>query len=103
MKLKFKHQSFQRDAARAVTDIFVGQRYSDGFAYRYDRGRTDSRQTTFDYDITAFRNEPIMLDKDSLVQNIREIQMSQDLEPITNIVGEGLNFTIEMETGTGKT
>ena len=103
MKLKFKHQSFQRDATRAVTDIFVGQRYSDGFAYRYDRGRTDSRQTTFDYDITAFRNEPIMLDKDSLVQNIREIQMSQDLEPITNIVGEGLNFTIEMETGTGKT
>ena len=47
MKLKFKHQSFQRDAARAVTDIFVGQRYSDGFAYRYDRGRTDSQQNVF--------------------------------------------------------
>lgn len=103
MKLKFKHQSFQRDAARAVTDIFVGQRYSDGFAYRYDRGRTDSQQTSFNSDITAFRNEPIMLDKESLVQNIREIQINQDLEPITNIVGDGLNFTIEMETGTGKT
>lgn len=103
MKLKFKHQSFQRDAARAVTDIFVGQRYSDGFAYRYDRGRADSQQTSFNSDITAFRNEPIMLDKESLVQNIREIQMNQDLEPITNIVGDGLNFTIEMETGTGKT
>lgn len=103
MKLKFKHQSFQRDAARAVTDIFVGQRYSDGFAYRYDRGITDSQQSSFNQDITAFRNEPIMLDKDSLVQNIREIQMNQDLEPINNIVGDGLNFTIEMETGTGKT
>ena len=103
MKLKFKHQSFQRDAARAVTDIFVGQRYSDGFAYRYDRGRSDSQQTSFNSDITALRNEPIMLDKESLVQNIREIQMNQDLEPITNIVGDGLNFTIEMETGTGKT
>lgn len=103
MKLKFKHQLFQRDAARAVTDIFVGQRYSDGFAYRYDRGRTNSQQTSFVSDITAFRNEPIMLDKESLVQNIREIQMNQDLEPITNIVGDGLNFTIEMETGTGKT
>ena len=103
MKLKFKHQSFQRDAARAVADIFIGQRYSDGFAYRYDRGRADSRQLQAFDNITALRNEPIMLDKDSLVQNIREIQMSQDLEPITNIVGEGLNFTIEMETGTGKT
>lgn len=103
MKLKFKHQSFQRDAARAVTDIFIGQRYSDGFAYRHDVGSTDSKQGVLNLDITAFRNEPIMLDRESLIQNIREIQMSQDLEPITNIVGEGLNFTIEMETGTGKT
>ena len=103
MKLKFKHQSFQREAARAVTDIFVGQRYSDGFAYRYDKGRSNSKQASIDYDIAAYRNEPIMLNKDSLVRNIREIQMRQDLEPITNIVGEGLNFTIEMETGTGKT
>ena len=103
MKLKFKHQTFQRDAAHAVTDIFVGQRKSDGFAYRFDEGRTNSQQTRINAELTAFRNEPIMLDRDSLVQNIREIQMSQDLEPITGIVGEGLNFTIEMETGTGKT
>lgn len=103
MKLKFKHQTFQRDAARAVTDIFVGQRKSDGFAYRFDEGRINSQQTRINAELTAFRNEPIMLDRDSLVQNIREIQMSQDLEPITGIVGEGLNFTIEMETGTGKT
>lgn len=103
MKLKFKHQTFQRDAARAVTDIFVGQRKSDGFAYRFDEGRTNSQQTRINAELSAFRNEPIMLDRDSLVQNIREIQMSQDLEPITGIVGEGLNFTIEMETGTGKT
>ena len=103
MKLKFKHQTFQRDAARAVTDIFVGQRKSDGFAYRFDEGRTNSQQTRINAELTAFRNEPIMLNRDSLVQNIREIQMSQDLEPITGIVGEGLNFTIEMETGTGKT
>ena len=82
MKLKFKHQSFQRDAARAVTDIFVGQRYSDGFAYRYDRGRTDSQQTSFNSDITAFRNEHIMLDKESLVQNIREIQINPKFRSI---------------------
>ena len=103
MKLKFKHQGFQRDAARAVTDIFIGQRKSDGFAYRFDEGRTNSQQTRINAELTAFRNEPVMPDNDSLVQNIREIQMSQGLEPITGIVGEGLNFSIEMETGTGKT
>lgn len=103
MKLKFKHQSFQRDAAKAVTDIFIGQRFSDGFAYTFDQGR--QQQGTIQTVLTGFRNEPLMLDDASLVDNIRAIQMRQDLEPINDIVGkhEGLNFTIEMETGTGKT
>ena len=42
MKLKFKHQGFQRDAAKAVTDVFIGQRKSDGFSYRFD-GPLDMR------------------------------------------------------------
>ena len=103
MKLKFKHQSFQRDAARAVTDIFAGQPYSDGFAYTYtvDGGEPGTMAVT----LTGFRNEPIKLDKASLEANIRDIQIRQDLEPINRLVGDedGLNFTIEMETGTGKT
>lgn len=103
MKLKFKHQGFQRDAARAVTDIFIGQRKSDGFSYLFDEGRRNEPQLKFKHETLAYRNEPIMLDRKSLVDNIREIQMGQDLNPIENIVGDGLNFTIEMETGTGKT
>ena len=103
MKLKFKHQGFQRDAARAVTDIFIGQRKSDGFSYLFDEGRRNEPQLKLKHDTLAYRNEPIMLDRKSLVENIREIQMGQDLNPIENIVGDGLNFTIEMETGTGKT
>ena len=103
MKLKFKHQSFQRDAARAVTDIFTGQRFSDGFTYTFDQGK--QTQGTIPTTLTGYRNEPLMLDNASLVANIRDIQMRQDLEPINDIVGksDGLNFTIEMETGTGKT
>ena len=102
MKLKFKHQSFQRDAAQAVTDIFIGQRYSDGFTYTFDQGLL--QQGTIQTTMTGFRNEPIM-ESVPLVENIRSIQMRQDLEPINDIVGraDGLNFTIEMETGTGKT
>ena len=103
MKLKFKHQGFQRDAARAVTDIFIGQRKSDGFSYLFDEGRRNEPQLKLKHDTLAYRNEPIMLDRKSLIENIREIQMGQDLNPIENIVGDGLNFTIEMETGTGKT
>ena len=29
MKLKFKHQRFQTEAAKCVTDAFLGQKYSD--------------------------------------------------------------------------
>ena len=103
MKLKFKHQSFQRDAARAVTDIFIGQRFSDGFTYTFDQGK--QAQGTIHTVLTGYRNEPLMIDNASMVSNIRDIQMHQDLEPINKIVGEqdGLKFTIEMETGTGKT
>lgn len=103
MKLKFKQQAFQRDAARAVTDVFIGQRYSDGFSYRFDKGKQKGPKQQEAFDALGICNEPIMPDKNSLVQNIREIQMSQELEPITHLVGEGLNLTIEMETGTGKT
>lgn len=105
MKLKFKHQSFQRDAARAVTDIFIGQRFSDGFTYQSTTATDHFGYSQKINDAGICRNEPLMLEDSSLVDNIRAIQMQQDLEPINDIVhkNEGLNFTIEMETGTGKT
>lgn len=33
MKLKFKHQKFQADAAKAVVDVFNGQPYQSGMSY----------------------------------------------------------------------
>ena len=37
MKLQFKHQKFQADAAKAVVDVFAGQPYLTP-AYMIDRG-----------------------------------------------------------------
>ena len=37
MKLKFKHQLFQKEAAQAVTDVFFGQPFSDRNTYQIDR------------------------------------------------------------------
>ena len=37
MKLQFKHQKFQADAAKAVVDVFAGQPYLTS-TYRIDRG-----------------------------------------------------------------
>lgn len=102
MKLKFKHQAFQREAARAVTDVFVGQPKTDGFTYRHDRGQ--GFISAFEEDFLGVGNEPLRIDQATLVDNIRRVQIPQDIEPIEHIVGkEELRLTIEMETGTGKT
>ena len=39
MKLQFKHQKFQADAAKAVVDVFAGQPYLTP-TYMIDKGRS---------------------------------------------------------------
>ena len=49
MKLKFKNQQFQTDAARAVTDVFRGQRNQAMVEFTHDMGRSaDGAQDLFD-------------------------------------------------------
>ena len=38
MKLKFKNQQFQTDAAKAVTDVFQGQRNGSLLEFTHDLG-----------------------------------------------------------------
>ena len=53
MKLQFKHQKFQADAAKAVVDVFAGQPYLTP-TYMMDRGY--GQQTlTDDTDFTGWR------------------------------------------------
>ena len=100
MKLKFKHQRFQADAAKSVTDIFIGQRYCDGADFLIDQGKNKGV-----FDLTGFGNQKLMLDTSALTENLREVQMGWGLKPVEYLQGESTNpmFTIEMETGTGKT
>lgn len=101
MKLQFKHQGFQRDAARAVVNVFRGQPRQDAFLYRKDVGKGG-----LELDTQGFRNHDIVLDDKALTQNIREVQIGQDLQPIDIVLRDAsgtLAFSIEMETGTGKT
>ncbi len=98
MKLKFKQQKFQRDASKAITDVFFGQRFSNGFAYKIDQGTGGVLFTD------GIRNEPIMVDDETLTDNIRKVQLEQDLKPTeTRQSRADLALTVEMETGTGKT
>lgn len=99
MKIKYKHQRFQTEAARCVTDIFQGQPISDALGnFLVDQGR---ESTLFNEE--GFGNAPLALSRHSLCENVRTIQMAQGLKPVDHLEGRDLTFTIEMETGTGKT
>lgn len=102
LTLKFKNQQFQTDAARAVTDVFLGQRNMSMAEFTHDMGRpSDGSRDLFD--IMGFRNQPIVLTDNQLLENIQQIQRSAQLRPSETIDRDDLRLTIEMETGTGKT
>ena len=87
LKLKFDSKlDFQIDAINAVVDLFKGQ-----------------VKRPLDY---TFRIIPNILDlpKEKIWENLQEVQRKNEL-PLSSIdnLKEPYNFTVEMETGTGKT
>ena len=102
MKLQFKHQKFQADAAKAVVDVFAGQPYLTP-TYMMDRG-TDTLLTDTDEDFTGWANQKIIpaLTDEMILERIRKIQRTNQIKPSEKLEGR-YNLTIEMETGVGKT
>ncbi len=100
MKLQFKHQKFQADAAKAVVDVFAGQPYLTA-SYRIDSG-----EGSIEYDevFTGWRNEPIVpnLQEGIILEQLNKVQRANQIKPSTRLEGR-YNLTVEMETGVGKT
>lgn len=95
MKIRYKHQRFQAEATKCVSDVFQGQPKHDGSRTFLNKFGALS----FD----GFGNLPLVLDNESICENVRGIQMAEGLKPVEHLEGDGRTFTIEMETGTGKT
>ena len=104
MKLQFKHQPFQAEAAAAVCDVFSGQPMRT-FTYRLDLGDMSNVQTDMDMTDTGFRNHPLVpeLTNQNILKNLQAVQRRNGLKPSETLAGPGINLSIEMETGTGKT
>lgn len=95
MKLKFDaEQQFQLDAIASVTDLFEGQ-------------QTTSSAGLFGVSsLGMFQNEQgmgnlLQIDESLILENLRRVQERNKL-PLQEEF-EGRNFSVEMETGTGKT
>jgi len=103
MKLQFKHQKFQADAAKAVVDVFAGQPYLTP-TYMIDKGAGSYQQTLELEDFTGWSNQKIVpeLNDNIILENIQKLQRYNQIKPSTKLEGR-YNLTIEMETGVGKT
>ena len=110
MKLQFKHQKFQADAAKAVVDVFAGQPYLTS-RYMIDSGATKVGQQygiSNEDDFIGWRNERIVpeLSDAVILEQINKIQRANQIEPSARLERSEscrFNLTIEMETGVGKT
>lgn len=127
MKFKFKIQQYQTDAVNSVVDVFSGQPYVTHARYTRDLGvrklysqvnmplqfsnmvaeGKSVLQDSGEYieDDLGFRNERVHLSSEQLLENIREIQMRNNIKLSDKLIDDlGVcSLDVEMETGTGKT
>ena len=92
MQLQFEELDYQTNAVNAVVNLFEGQPENRDFAF----------------ELTANNFQPIVannlsLPMDEIGKNLQKIQKENDIPEQSKIGEYGKNFTIEMETGTGKT
>ncbi len=107
MRIQYKHQKFQADAAKAVVDVFAGQPYLTP-TYMMDRGLGYYQTSlTDDRDFTGWSNQRIVpgLSDQQILEQLQKIQRANQIAPSDKLEGraDGYNLTIEMETGVGKT
>ena len=107
MKIQYRHQKFQADAAKAVVDVFSGQPYLTP-TYMMDRGSGNYQIGVYEErDFTGFSNQKIVpqLSDRQILEQLNKVQRANQIKPSDKLEDRenGYNLTIEMETGVGKT
>lgn len=109
MKLKFVEQPYQTDAVNAICDIFDGSEVKDSL-FTIENNQNKKYSTfeqsglglagdSFDYYIG--HSNKVSIDDFTMLENVQKIQEHNDIQMSKGL--QDKNFTIEMETGTGKT
>lgn len=95
MKLKFKQQDFQTAAVDAVCSLFEGQRRTTATFGMEQSGNQTVLQTEYGV------GNALRISGKALLSNMRAVQKRNNLPQTDDLAGN--QFSIEMETGTGKT
>lgn len=123
MKLQFEsNQQYQLDAIQSVVDVFAGQPKSDNDVVIPGQAELSVEGQQLSLEATSARSNVLNLTQNQLDKNTKNVQsknnvgnpiMDETGDPITDERGNNLfdqsgttsgnHFSIEMETGTGKT
>lgn len=114
MKLKFKIQQYQTDAVENVVRVFDGQPNQGLLEYKIDHGhvyvenngkRVEVKELKYDEEDTGYKNGEVVLDEETLLKNIHQIQTENNIRLSNDLVKKlgHCQLDVEMETGTGKT
>lgn len=105
MRLKFDStQVYQIHAVSAIVDLFDGQPLAQGdFTVEINASNKTEQKSIFQSELGIGNN--IVINEEAIYKNLAAIQERNDLDPIRkeDFISNGMNFSIEMETGTGKT
>lgn len=94
MKLTFESNlQYQQDAIKSITDLFEGQPLEDSIV----EFSLKEKQASF---IEGVSNN-LVLSEEQILSNLKTIQENNDINVSDEL--NGMHFSVEMETGTGKT
>ncbi len=101
MKFKFEpNLDFQLQAVEAVCDLFRGQEICRT-EFTVTQGLMDQQESLAFAQTDLGIGNRLTLPDDEVLKNLNAIQLRNGLPPSTSL--ESSDFTVEMETGTGKT
>lgn len=113
MKLQFDpNQQYQLDAINSVVELFTGQPLSES-SFESDIQLSSGQADLFE----LVTSNKLVIDEEQIAKNTHQVQQKSGLEKSGLIIErhipaseqsqdylkDGLNFSLEMETGTGKT
>jgi len=94
MKLTFESNlAYQQEAIKSITDLFEGQPLEDSIL-NFD---LEEKQTSF---IQGVSNN-LVLSGEQILHNLQGVQAKNEINVLDKL--DGMHFSVEMETGTGKT
>lgn len=97
IKLKFVEQDYQTDAVNSVVDVFDGCEVKESL---FTIVSTESSNTLFNE--YGYANK-LTISESQILENLRKVQERNGIQKDKDLYPSGMNFTVEMETGTGKT